>query len=74
MTVFGFAGDISSVNSGASSDNPGTSSVNGTIGIFPKEQKGERQFTYQRHTVQGHSHHIHITNMCIPLEGTKKVV
>ena len=48
MTVFGFAGDISSVNSGASSDNPGTSSVNGTIGIFPKEQKGEMQFTYQR--------------------------
>lgn len=70
MTVFGFAGDISSVNSGASSDNPGTSSVNGTIGIFPKEQKGEMQFTYQRHTVQGHSHHIH--DMCKPLESTKK--
>ena len=61
MTVFGFAGDISSVNSGASSDKPGTSSVNGTIGIFPKEQKGEVQFTYQQHTAQGHSHHIHMT-------------
>ena len=61
MTVFGFAGDISSVNSGASSDKPGTSSVNGTIGISPKEQKGEMQFTYQQHTAQGHSHHIHMT-------------
>ena len=61
MTVFGFAGDISSVNSGASSDNPGTSSVNGTIGIFPKEQKGEMQLRYQQHTVQGRSDHIHMT-------------
>ena len=61
MTVFGFAGDISSVNSGASSNSPSSSSVNGTIGIFPKEQKGEMQLTYQQHTVQGRSDHIHMT-------------
>ena len=73
MTVFGFPGDNSSVNSGASSDNPGTSSVNGTIGIFPKEQKGEMQFTYQRRTVQGHSHHIHMT-CANPWKAQKKVV
>ena len=57
MTVFGFAGDISSVNSGASSNSPGSSCVNGTIGIFPKEQKGEMQLTSQQHTLQGHSDH-----------------
>ena len=45
MTVFGFAGDISSVNSGATSNSPGSLNANGTIGIFPKEQKGEMQFT-----------------------------
>ena len=57
MTVFGFASDISSVNSGASSNSPGSSSVNGTIGIFPKEQKGEMQLTYQ-YRVSKYTFHI----------------
>ena len=61
MTVFGFAGDISSVNSRASSNSPGSSIVKGTIEIFPKEQKREMEFTYQQHTVQGRSDHTHTT-------------
>ena len=39
MTVFGFAGDISSVNSGASSNSPGSSIVKETIGIFRRSRK-----------------------------------
>ena len=73
MTMFGFAADISSVNSGASSNSPGSSNVNGTIGIFPKEQKGEMQFTYQQHPVQGRSDHICMTYVHT-LGNHKKVV
>ena len=69
MTVFGFAGDISSVNSGAFSNSPGSSSVD----VFPKEQKGEMEFTHQQHTVQGRSDHIRMTYVHT-LGNHKKVV